>query len=322
MRMVVVLPAPFGPRKPRISPFSTRKRDPVDGRGPAVPLGEALDLDHAVSSPRSSRSLDARDPPSAAGTAGVRGMRALQGARRTRGGARSADASAVGTAIIATRFFGCQSRARDEGLSGDERPPRGPAGARREGARGARPRRRSSRCLTVDLPRRPRRAGREPPPLGPPARDLRDRRAPRRREPAHAARPGRRGPRRGCAGSSPTGSSSRRPGSQEDGTLVPLLARSGLVGMLVLGPGPGRRRPARRRRGAARLARRRARRARAREPPLPARADRLGAPGRARHDGRHAGPRLPRADDRDPRLRGDAARGPAAPAEEVRRGRG
>src|SRR5574341_1367179 len=28
MRMVVVLPAPFGPRKPRISPFSTRKEMP------------------------------------------------------------------------------------------------------------------------------------------------------------------------------------------------------------------------------------------------------------------------------------------------------
>src|SRR5262245_7152693 len=28
MRMVVVFPAPFGPRKPRISPFSTRKETP------------------------------------------------------------------------------------------------------------------------------------------------------------------------------------------------------------------------------------------------------------------------------------------------------
>jgi signal transduction histidine kinase len=33
------------------------------------------------------------------------------------------------------------------------------------------------------------------------------------------------------------------PGSQEDGTLVPLLARSGLAGTLTLAPVPGRRRP-------------------------------------------------------------------------------
>jgi len=45
MRMVVVLPAPFGPRKPRISPLSTRN-DVVDRGDAAVLLGEVLNLDH------------------------------------------------------------------------------------------------------------------------------------------------------------------------------------------------------------------------------------------------------------------------------------
>ena len=69
------------------------------------------------------------------------------------------------------------------------------------------------------------------------------------------------------------------------------------------------------RRGSSRSSPRRAALA-AREPRLPEGADRLGAPRRARHHGRHAGPRLPRAHDGDPRLGRDArSRATSRPAE-------
>jgi hypothetical protein len=45
MRIVVVLPAPFGPRNPRFSPFHA-KADVVHGGDAAVALGDVLDLDH------------------------------------------------------------------------------------------------------------------------------------------------------------------------------------------------------------------------------------------------------------------------------------
>ena len=48
MRTVVVLPAPFGPSRPKISPSPT-VNDQVVNRGErAVALGEALDLDHRL----------------------------------------------------------------------------------------------------------------------------------------------------------------------------------------------------------------------------------------------------------------------------------
>ena len=47
--MVVVFPAPFGPRKPRISPFSTLNDDPVDRGIAPVPFGQVLDFDHLCS---------------------------------------------------------------------------------------------------------------------------------------------------------------------------------------------------------------------------------------------------------------------------------
>ena len=46
MRMVVVLPAPFGPRKPRISPGAARERDVLDRGEVAVPLAQVRDFDH------------------------------------------------------------------------------------------------------------------------------------------------------------------------------------------------------------------------------------------------------------------------------------
>ena len=47
----VVLPAPFGPMSPTISPGATREVEPVDGLQPAEALGEPADLEH----PRSRR---------------------------------------------------------------------------------------------------------------------------------------------------------------------------------------------------------------------------------------------------------------------------
>ena len=54
IRIVVDLPAPFGPRKPNDSPRLQLEVDPVDGaelRGPAarwIDLGEAAGLDHGT----------------------------------------------------------------------------------------------------------------------------------------------------------------------------------------------------------------------------------------------------------------------------------
>ena len=45
--MVVVLPAPFGPRNPRISPRSTLKLTSLTAVNGAVLLGEVLHLDHS-----------------------------------------------------------------------------------------------------------------------------------------------------------------------------------------------------------------------------------------------------------------------------------
>ena len=50
MRMVVVLPAPFGPTNPKASPRSTREDEVVHRGGLPEPLGQTLDLDHAVTS--------------------------------------------------------------------------------------------------------------------------------------------------------------------------------------------------------------------------------------------------------------------------------
>ena len=46
--MVVVLPAPFGPSRPKISPRADRERDVVHGRDAAVALGQTLRLDDGV----------------------------------------------------------------------------------------------------------------------------------------------------------------------------------------------------------------------------------------------------------------------------------
>ena len=44
-RIVVVLPAPFGPRKPTSRP-GWRERSAIEGDHVAVALGEVLDLEH------------------------------------------------------------------------------------------------------------------------------------------------------------------------------------------------------------------------------------------------------------------------------------
>ena len=48
MRMVVDLPAPFGPRKPVTRPGRTRKLTPVHRHLVAVPLGQPAGLDHGA----------------------------------------------------------------------------------------------------------------------------------------------------------------------------------------------------------------------------------------------------------------------------------
>ena len=45
MRMVVDLPAPFGPRKPKTSPFADFEIDPVDGHKIAETLDQVLHHD-------------------------------------------------------------------------------------------------------------------------------------------------------------------------------------------------------------------------------------------------------------------------------------
>jgi hypothetical protein len=44
--MVVVFPAPFGPRKPVTVPGRMEKRQVVDGHGGAVALDQAVSFDH------------------------------------------------------------------------------------------------------------------------------------------------------------------------------------------------------------------------------------------------------------------------------------
>ena len=51
MRMVVVLPAPFGPRKPKTSPFSTEKFEIAHGGEVAVFLAELVKRDHLMHGP-------------------------------------------------------------------------------------------------------------------------------------------------------------------------------------------------------------------------------------------------------------------------------
>ena len=46
IRIVVVLPAPFGPRKPSISPGGRREGDVLDRRQIAVPFAQVRDFDH------------------------------------------------------------------------------------------------------------------------------------------------------------------------------------------------------------------------------------------------------------------------------------
>ena len=48
IRIVVVLPAPFGPRNPRISPLRGGEADVADGDQVTVALGEVADFDHRV----------------------------------------------------------------------------------------------------------------------------------------------------------------------------------------------------------------------------------------------------------------------------------
>ena len=57
IRIVVVFPAPFGPRKPRISPLSTRKLTSVDGRRSVKRLRKSLYFEHLFSV-TSARGLD------------------------------------------------------------------------------------------------------------------------------------------------------------------------------------------------------------------------------------------------------------------------
>ena len=46
MRMVVVLPAPLGPRNPTIWPFATSEGNLVNGSIARVPFGKLLDCNH------------------------------------------------------------------------------------------------------------------------------------------------------------------------------------------------------------------------------------------------------------------------------------
>ena len=54
IRMVVVLPAPFGPSRPKISPSPTLKRR-LDGGRRAIALGEAFGLDDRLAHRRPKR---------------------------------------------------------------------------------------------------------------------------------------------------------------------------------------------------------------------------------------------------------------------------
>ena len=53
IRMVVVFPAPFGPRNPRISPAFRAKADIVHGGHAAVTFGYVLYFDHKALPSRS-----------------------------------------------------------------------------------------------------------------------------------------------------------------------------------------------------------------------------------------------------------------------------
>ena len=55
MRIVELLPAPFGPRKPKVSPAFDGEVDAVDGDEVAVALGEAVRLDQRCRPPRRRR---------------------------------------------------------------------------------------------------------------------------------------------------------------------------------------------------------------------------------------------------------------------------
>ena len=50
--MIVVLPEPFGPRRPMISPARTEKLTPATARVRAEVLDQTLDLDHSAACSR------------------------------------------------------------------------------------------------------------------------------------------------------------------------------------------------------------------------------------------------------------------------------
>ena len=312
---MVVLPAPFGPRKPRISPFSTRKRDPVHGRRAAVPLREALDLDHAVSSPRL-LSLGRAGPRRSDRGHGRRagGCRRLQGVPGRKPRRRSTRLRLRGRdSYHSDAVFRVSNRGR--GMSGFRwrRAAAAPLCGRSPSGCSRRPTSPADRALPH---RRPARAL-----IGAPGaslllwdRRLETLRGPRALDdggqPAHAARPERPSRRRGRAGSLSDGQLLETAASGEDG--IARAAPRAQRPRRHAGPRPrcrGRKRPLDD--AEARLVSLVAARAALalENHAYQQRADRLGATRGARHDGRHARPRLPRADDRDPRLRGDAARG-------------
>ena len=94
MRMVVVLPEPFGPRKPTISPGRDRERDVVDDDRLAEALGEVPDVDD-VGRPlelrRSdlTRQVDVDDLSRLQAAAACRWRRAPRSDRRASAGSRA-----------------------------------------------------------------------------------------------------------------------------------------------------------------------------------------------------------------------------------------
>ena len=312
MRMVVVLPAPFGPRKPRISPFSTRKETPSTAVARPYLLVRLSTSIIVLVSPCYRWT---RRPGGAAPRAG-RSIRAC--ARQPRRTPAPRPSPAAVAKYHSDSFFRVSNRRCAVTNSRRLTSPRRPAATRRRGARGPRPAG-AHPSPDRDLPRRSR--GSTDATLL-----LWDRRlesfeglAPRRGRPAAHVRPRPRAPGgQDAAGCSPTGSlleTSRASGRRDAGAAARAERPRGHAG-----PRPTR---ARRRRpfadAEARLVSLVAARAalavenHAYQKELIA-SERAG---RAGHDGRDAGPRLPRAHDRHPRLRGDAARGRRAAREET-----
>ena len=72
MRIVVDLPAPFGPRNPKISPWSDRQVDPVHGHEVAEAAAQALDRDRRSALAHQSSTIEMNTSSSD----GIRSLRA------------------------------------------------------------------------------------------------------------------------------------------------------------------------------------------------------------------------------------------------------